>query len=357
MKRLLVFLLAVLIALPSPAFALEVPEEPAHDGYLVRLREDTAVLFSVLPEGVEAVVPEAGLYLAETLENIAYFPPESLEYVEPNYIVELFSEEASDAVPWNLKMIGADVAWAVGLDGSGVRVGVVDSGLYAEHIALDGVRIIPGHNYMDGSADTSDTVGHGTFVTGIITSAAPGAEVVPLKCFGARTSNTSDIAKAIYGGVDDYECDILNLSFGTANQSQTLREAVNHAAAAGVILTAAVGNDGTETLNYPAAYTVVAGVGMVDQEKVVAEKSQRNESVFVTAPGSEVAGLGITSPTAYRTSGGTSFACPHVTAAAALMKQALPGLTAEEFMEALREGAEDLGKRDMIRITDMDCSL
>lgn len=345
MKKLIFLMIfAALLSTPSPALASEMPEEPAHDGYLIRLREDVAVLFSALPEGVEAVVPEVGLYLAEALEDAAYFPPESLEYVEPNYIAELFSEEEADAMPWNLEMMGADVAQAAGLDGSGVRVGVVDSGLYAEHNALTGARILRGHNYMNGSSNTSDTFGHGTFVTGIITAATSGAEIVPLKCFDGKTGDLANIAAAIYGGVDDYGCDILNLSFGTATDSQTLRGAVDHAAAVGVMMMAAAGNDGTETLNYPAAYDAVIGVGMVDQNKSVAAKSQRNNSVFITAPGSGVTGLGITSPNAYRTSGGTSFACPHVTAAAALMKQALPELTAEKFMDALREGAEDLGE-------------
>lgn len=345
MKRLLVFLLAVLIAQPFSALAAEAPEEAAHNGYIVCLREEAAILFSTLPEGVEPVAPQAGLYLAETAEDAACFSPETVRYIEPNYTVTLFSEdEGTEVLPWNLEMMGADVARAAGLDGSGARVGVVDSGLYAEHSALAGARIVPGHNYMNGSSDTPDTFGHGTFVTGIITAAAPGAEIVPLKCFDGKTGDIADIAAAIYGGVDDYGCVILNLSFGTATDSQTLRGAVEHAASAGVIMIAAAGNDGTETLNYPAAYTAVTGVGMVNQEKAVAKGSQRNNSVFITAPGSGVTGLGITSPNDYRTSGGTSYACPHVTAAAALMKQALPELTVEGFTAALREGAEDLGK-------------
>lgn len=345
MKKLISLLIfAALLSAPSPAWAAEEPGAE-YDGYIVCLREETVMLYASLPDGIEPVVPEAGLYRAETLADAAYFPPDCLRYIEPNYTVTLFSEEdQAEGTAWNLEMLGADAAWAAGLDGSGVRVGVVDSGLYAEHTALAGARIVPGWNYADGSADTSDDVGHGTFVTSIITSAAPGAEAVPLKCFTSRNSTVAHIAAAIRGGVDDYGCGVLNLSFGMDNDTQTLRETVEYAASKGAVMLAAVGNEGTAALKYPAAYSEVIGVGMVDQEKTVARGSQRNESVFVTAPGSGVTGPGIKGPDYYYTSGGTSFACPHVSAAAALMKQAVPGLSAEGFMAALRDGAEDLGE-------------
>lgn len=339
-KRALLLLLAVLLAFPAGAQAAE-DAGPAFDGYLLCLREDAAVPLEAMPEGLEPVAGAEGLFYASTLEDAAWFPPEALAYLEPNHIVYLLEAEAED---WNLTMIGADAARLTGLDGTGARIGVLDSGVYREHEALAGADVLPGWNYVGNNEDTGDTVGHGTFVASILAAAAPGAEVVPLKCFEGRNGTVRDIIPAIRGGVDEYGCAVLNMSFGLTSDNVFLKQAVEYAAERGVIMAAAAGNAGTETLNYPAAYEEVIGVGMVDEGKTVSEISQHNASVEVTAPGQWLWGPDITAPDAHRTGRGTSFACPHVAAAAALMCQAVPGLTAEEFRQALREGAEDLGE-------------
>lgn len=86
---------------------------------------------------------------------------------------------------------------------------------------------------------------------------------------------------------------------------------IDKAEQAGIIVVAAVGNDGT-AINYPAGYDSVIGVGAVDGNKIVSESSQRNESVFVTAPGENVLSLSKDGGTALIS--GTSAATPHVTA-------------------------------------------
>lgn len=342
LKKIILFLIPALLLLGIlPA---EAEDEPAYDGYLLCLMERNTALFSRLPDSVQAVAPEIGLYHVETLEDAAYFSPEDIRYIEPNYLVYLLEDGETDGGAWNLSMLGADTAWLAGLDGSGVRIGVLDSGLYAEHEALAGTKIVQGYNYVGQDGDTSDTVGHGTFVTGILTMVAPGVEVVPIKCFDGKNGSIDNIIAAIRGAVDDYDCDILNMSFGMASNSVFLREAVEYAAEKGVIMTAAVGNSGTTVKNYPAAYESVIGVGMVGSDKIVSGSSQRNNSVLLTAPGAEVRGLGIESPSAYRTGSGTSYACPHVSAAAALLLEAAPGMMAEEIRTALLQGAEDLGE-------------
>lgn len=340
MKRglpLLLFLLALLLAAPAEA-------AEGSGGYLLQVKTQDASLFSLVPPGIEALVPELGLYRADTLEDAAFFTADEIQCLEPDHVVELFEDQGTEATAWNLELLGTQTAARAGLDGSGVRVGVVDSGLYAEHEALAGACILKGWNYIGKDADTSDSVGHGTFVTGIITAAAPGAEVVPLKCFSKRTGRMGDIIAAIYGGVDDYGCDILNLSFGLSDDSQLLREAIQYAAGKGTVLVAAVGNNGTTEIKYPAGYSEVIGVGMVAADKTASALSQRNASVMLTAPGAGLTGPDITGPSAYRTGGGTSYACPHVAAAAALLMQAAPGMTAEEVCVAMVGGAEDLGE-------------
>ena len=117
----------------------------------------------------------------------------------------------------------------------------------------------------------------------------PKVRLVPLKCFDDKTTNVSVICKAIYGAVDDFGCDVINMSFGLMEDSIALKEAIDYAAGKGVIIVAAVGNDGTEELCYPAAYDNVIGVGSVDKNEGVSSVSQHNKSVFITAPGVHIA--------------------------------------------------------------------
>lgn len=343
MRKIYMFLIPLILLLASPG-AAEAAETANYDGYLLQVETGDISLFSSLPGGIDAVVSEMGIYRADTLESAAFFDADEILCMEPNYIVELFGTETTDADNWNLNLMCVGAAVRAGIDGSGVRIGVVDSGLYAEHEALADACIMEGWNYIAQNVDTSDSVGHGTFVTGILTSAVPGAEVVPLKCFDSKTGTVSSIVSAIYGGVDDYGCDVLNLSFGLSSDSELLRNAIQYAAEKDTVLVAAVGNDGTTEIKYPAGYDEVIGVGMVSADKTVSEKSQRNKSVLLTAPGSGLTGLGITGPSAYRTGSGTSYSCPHVAAVAALLRQAAPDMTAEEVRTALINGAEDLGE-------------
>jgi subtilisin family serine protease len=244
-----------------------------------------------------------------------------------------------------------------------VRVGIVDSGLYEEHEAFSGLHTVQGTNYCVSEenaarTDTSDSVGHGTFVTGLIAAGqgevrgiAPNVEIVPLKCFDSKNSKISNVVAAIYGGVDTYHCDVLNMSFGTEIYAElkSLETAIVYASENGVILVAAAGNltstsTGNDPLVYPAAYDQVIGVGAVNQSRQVDLYSYQNASVFVTAPGRNLTGPDITAPTKYKTGSGTSYATPFVTAAVVLALEIDPTLTQADVEELLQATAEDLGE-------------
>ncbi len=255
-----------------------------------------------------------------------------------------------ESYQWNLEAIGADAAFAAGHLGRGVRVGVVDSGVNP-HPDL-AARLLDGHDYMEDAADaadTSDRYGHGTRVAGLIAGAGPGgyvgvapmAEIVPLKVTDGKTIRVSAVCRAIYGGIDDYGCSVLNLSLGVSDDYQSLREAVEYAEQRGVTVVAAVGNTGQGTAYYPASYDTVIGVGSVDQNLNISARSNRNESVFLTAPG-----VGVRSTAAaggYTLSSGTSFAVPQVSGAAAVMLGIDGTLTAAQIRETLAQTARDLG--------------
>ena len=68
---------------------------------------------------------------------------------------------------WGVNMIGADYAYALGVDGTGVLVGVIDSGVATDHPELQG-QVVGGYDYVTRSPLVIDSNGHGTAVAAII---------------------------------------------------------------------------------------------------------------------------------------------------------------------------------------------
>ena len=305
-----------------------------------RCRMDRGLPFEVVSEAEMIRLRDAGV----------------LEWYEPDSVTE-FPDVQTDGFydeteKWDLAMINADPAFAGNTVGQGVRVGVVDSGINP-HPALND-SLLPGCNYIDGAdvSETSDRYGHGTLVAGLIAGkddngclgAAHGAELVPLKITDGKSVSVSTVCRAIYGGIDDFGCKVLNLSLGIRVESQALQEAVEYAEEKGVVIVSAVGNNGNASLLYPACYETVIGVGAVDETGAVYYKSNQNDSVFLTAPGANVKTAGRIG--GYTTANGTSFAVPHVTAAVAVLRGIDPELTPKDVRELLSRTAADRGAKD-----------
>ena len=80
---------------------------------------------------------------------------------------------------------------------------------------------------------------------------------IKLKCFKQKSTKISNVINGIYGGVDDFGCNILHLSLGFPEDSPSLRAAIDHAAEMGVLVVASAGNGGTSSFSYPSAYESV----------------------------------------------------------------------------------------------------
>ena len=323
-------LLAVLLcALPLPALCASEPD------YIVSLRDGDAPF---------AVVREREMLRLERAGRLRWYEPDG-----DAVLLGLLSPYYEDA-QWNLDMIGADAAFRQDCLGQGVRVGVLDSGVNP-HPDLAG-RLLPGHNYIPDTPepdDTSDSYGHGTRIAGLIAAVgelgyigtAPGAEIVPLKVTDGQSVRISALCDAIYGAIDEYGCQVLNLSMGVYSDYNSLREAVDYAEAKNVVVVAAAGNGGGQSVCYPAAYESVIGVGAVESDGIVYYRSNHNESVFLTAPGVDVRSTAAQG--GYSTSSGTSFAVPQVSGAAAVLLGMEPGLTCAEIRALLADTASDSG--------------
>jgi len=154
------------------------------------------------------------------------------------------------------------------------------------------------------------------------------------------------VAEAIIWAADN-KADVINLSLGGDEPSQTLQSALRYAYEKNVTIIAAAGNDGGPVL-YPAAYdNYCLAVATTDYNDTRPDWSNFGPEIDVAAPGVKVVSL---VPTWYFGPGslpygygsGTSMAAPHVAGLAALLKSLKPWLKAREIMDIIRYSSEDV---------------
>jgi hypothetical protein len=144
---------------------------------------------------------------------------------------------------------------------------------------------------------------------------------------------------------------VINISLGSPSPCATLYRAVEQAIGAGIVVTAAAGNDYQQgnPVIYPAAFPHVLSVAAVDAELQASAFSNANAGVDLSAPGERVP---LAIPLAFDTkdgardgitlADGTSFAAPMVAGAAAWVRTVRPELTGGQIADTLRIGARDL---------------
>ncbi|MCX7714480.1 MAG: S8 family serine peptidase [Clostridia bacterium] len=338
--------------------------------YIVKIRETAD--FSLLSDFSQSLGDEldSNLYITDDLSAIKDLESAGMvEYYEEDANLTLFESPYNDtyySYQWNLAMTDVLRARNVTAGSNAVKVAVIDSGVDTTNPDL--TNVAAGRHYSVSNStisidsDTMDTYGHGTAVSGIIcaktnnsqgiSGIADGITLIPLKIFTTGNDGSlSAMVKAIYDAVDVYGCKVINISAGISTNYSSLADAINYAYSKGVIVVAAAGNDGTSTLNYPAAYSTVVGVGAVSSTGTVADYSQKNSSVWVTAPGTLVPStISATYSMSlskiadyYAKVSGTSFSAPHVSALASLVASYKPNVTPDEFMQMLKETSTDLG--------------
>ena len=230
-----------------------------------------------------------------------------------------------------------------------VKVAVLDSGLDKfSKLVVDGCV-----NFVDPETDDIgvDTTCHGTAVQNIIMSDETrdtksvasednGVSMYSVKVLDeSNQAPVSRIVSAVHWCIDN-DIDIINMSFGSLVHSQVLEQAVKEAADAGILMIAAVGNGGAaeeSTVEYPAAFDEVVGVGSVNRKMEVSEFSSRGDEVELVAPGENIP---VSVPWGfYGVQHGISFAAPHVTAVAGMLWAQDSTKSAEEIRSLLRASA------------------
>ena len=275
----------------------------------------------------------------------------SVRYVEPDAIMQANATESgasSSPHSWGVSKTGSG-EYAENLrqrgDAHGVIVAVVDSGVESSHPFLKN-RLIAGYDFIQYDEIPQDEHGHGTHVTGTIVDCTPDKDVkiMPVRVLDAFASGSYlSIANGIRYAAD-HGANIINLSLGSTNHSQTIDEAVNYALSKNITVVAAAGNKmGNVDYFCPAHMEDCITVAAVDSDLKRYELSNYGDAIDIAAPG-----VGIESSILkgkYGEMNGTSMATPHVSAAAALlMSERGTGQTPFQISSLLRDAATDVGE-------------
>ncbi|MFI0512929.1 type VII secretion-associated serine protease mycosin [Streptomyces sp. WSLK1-5] len=245
---------------------------------------------------------------------------------------------------WALDALNAESAWKIS-KGSGVTVAVIDDGVNAGHIDLQG-NVLPGKDFMDGGSPTpASGDDHGTAMAAIIAAhghggsdgvigLAPEAKILPIREFGTDGPGT-DVA--IRYAVD-HGASVINVSqcFDSSSQAdlEKVSSAVAYALSHDVLVIGGAGNDGNSSKCYPASAPGALGVGAVKNDGLIWEKSNSGPQVSLTAPGVNIVSAKGTG-NSYVSGNGTSDATALTSAAAALLRSKFPDLTAGQIANRL----------------------
>ncbi|MEU6486399.1 type VII secretion-associated serine protease mycosin [Streptomyces sp. NPDC046887] len=279
-----------------------------------------------------------------------------------------FPNKPYEGRPWSLQRVLLDEVWKQST-GQNVRVAVIDTGVDVKNPQLtkavdtrSGINLIP-MKAKDAGGDpvergkengTTDTVGHGTKVAGIIAARpaegtgfsglAPDATIIPIQQNDAYGNGTAEtLATAIRHAIDE-KADVINISQDTAKAlrpAPVLEQAVDEALSRNIVVVASAGNDGlggNVKRTYPASFKGVLAVAASDRNNERAQFSQSGDFVGVAAPGvdmvSTVPGGG------HCADNGTSFAAPYVAGVAALLKAKHPDWTQRQIVAQIQQTAE-----------------
>lgn len=237
--------------------------------------------------------------------------------------------------------------------GRRATVAVIDTGADCTHPLLAGRVSARSYDFANNTADVTDVNSHGTATAGLVADLTPDeVDVMVLRVYDDdNLSKPSLVLTALEYALEN-GATVVNMSLGWPNAIEKgysfLNSVLAQAYASGVVVVTAAGNRSQSNPGanaddvYPANQAAVLTVSGVDRDLAFdGGYSASGASVDLCAPGTSVS---VAAPDGGMTTrSGTSFAAPHVAAAAACVQLAQPGVTAARVRQTLYGYAEDLG--------------
>jgi len=353
---------------------------PLGGNVTIRFRGDTDLRLVAFPVGTD---------LASAIDWYRAQP--EVFYAEPDYIytTQLVPNDTRFGELWGMNNTGqsggladfdidAPEAWDDHTGSPGIVIGSIDTGVDVNHEDLAAniwtnpgeipgnfvdddnngyIDDVHGYDFVGNDGNPADDNSHGSHTMG--TAAGQGdngkgvagvtwsAQIMAIKVCNSFGSCPSS---AILQGVDyatDNGANVTSNSYGGGGYSQSMYDAISRANQAGVLFSAAAGNNGRDndvTAFYPASYDLPNIISVAAMTRFGTRASFSNygaTTVDLGAPGADI--LSTTPNNGYGNKSGTSMACPHVTGAVAYLMGFNPTLAHLEYKDILLQSVKPNG--------------
>lgn len=268
-------------------------------------------------------------------------------YAEPDYLYEpdIIPNDPDFKYLWGMTNIKSPFAWNYTTGNYQTVVGVLDSGIDANHPDLKNnlwfqEPFFNGWNFVNNSNYPIDVTGHGTHVAGTIgavgnncigvTGVCWNVQIASFKIGDNRIELAAAIAAIYFSNMMNIP--ILNNSWGGRTFSPILKYAIEHYN--GLFIASAGNSSSNNDLlpSYPASYNsdnIISVAASTPENTLSSFSNYGSKSVDIAAPGTNILSTSLDGEYSYKN--GTSMAAPHVAGAAALLKSYMPFLTTLEI--------------------------
>jgi serine protease len=247
-----------------------------------------------------------------------------IEVAELNTICRAFmtpNDPLYSPYQWHFPKVNCPAAWDI-TAGSGVVVGILDSGIAYEDFAipsyelgtvkagvttylqvpdLAGTAFVPGYDFINDDTHPNDNNGHGTHVAGTVAQTTNNDYGLAGMAFDCTLMPVKVLAYDGYGTalslIDGLEwatnngAQVINMSLGWPagyDPGVLVHNAIKYAYNNGVVLVAGSGNEGVGIVSYPAAYAEVIAVGATRYDDNLSYYSQYGSAQELVAPGGDL---------------------------------------------------------------------
>ena len=263
---------------------------------------------------IAAVIPSQAVARLQSDRRVSYVEEEQHRVPEEHIVEGELYDGSYEILPWGVDRVRADDLWDAdsnlqvdpgAVAGQGVRVAVLDTGLNTSPPHPDlgaNVDFAASFDYIGNDADVSDVpgpvTGHGTATSGIVAAidnnigvigVAPYATVIMYRVCDSAINDCPD--SAIIAGLEasvDNGADVVSMSFGGVGFSVALKQAIQAASDAGLVLVASAGNTPSKVVgarHYPSGFAEVIAVGATDINDNLADFSTFGGHQELVAPG------------------------------------------------------------------------